>query len=162
MRLIAVSDTHGRLSALEEVLERCLTADAVLFLGDGLREVDAARTLYPNMNIMAVRGNCDLGAVEAAPAMSILCAGEHKVLYTHGHLLGVKHGLGGLLAAARENGADIALFGHTHCRYMGYEDGIYVLNPGSAAQPRDGLPPSYGFVDLTAAGVVTQVVDLPW
>ena len=41
-----------------------------------------------------------------------------------------------------------------------YENGIYVMNPGSASCPRDGNPPSYGILDVSSAGVMTNVVFL--
>ena len=51
---------------------------------------------------------------------------------THGHLHGVKTGLERLLTAARNEGAQMVLYGHTHqADYHIEEDGLYVLNPGS-------------------------------
>ena len=34
------------------------------------------------------------------------------------------------------------------------------MNPGSASCPRDGNPPSYGILDVSSAGVMTNVVFL--
>ena len=50
----------------------------------------------------------------------------------HGHTHRVKTGYGGAIAAARQAGADILLFGHTHQAYAErLEDGLWVMNPGS-------------------------------
>ena len=50
----------------------------------------------------------------------------------HGHTHGVKTGYGGAIAAARQVGSDILLFGHTHQAYAErLEDGLWVMNPGS-------------------------------
>ena len=38
-----------------------------------------------------------------------------------------------------------------------YDDGLYVMNPGSPSQPR-GSKPGYGIVDITTAGVVCNNV----
>ena len=60
------------------------------------------------------------------------------------------------MAAGRAREADIVLYGHTHIAYTGYEDGLYILNPGTA-RPAGG---SYGMVDITPAGVVLNVVKV--
>lgn len=63
-----------------------------------------------------------------------------KILFSHGHTFGVKYSLDRIYYKAKEIGAKIVLFGHTHCRYYSYEDGVHILNPGSASCPRDGKP----------------------
>lgn len=62
-----------------------------------------------------------------------------NILYlaVHGHKYGVKRSLETLKAAARKKGADILLYGHTHERFCSYEDGLYIMNPGSTSCPRD-------------------------
>lgn len=94
-------------------------ADAMFFLGDGLRDLDQAIEAEkaqkhgpPRWPIYRVRGNCDPGAPEPiealAPFDGIL------FFYTHGHAYGVKAGSDRLAEAAAARGADVALFGHTH------------------------------------------------
>ena len=60
---------------------------------------------------------------------------------------------------AREAGCNIALYGHTHVSFCRYRDGLYVMNPGSPAQPRDGTK-SYGIIDITDTGILPYVVKL--
>ncbi len=64
-----------------------------------------------------------------------------------------------MLLAARENNAQIAVFGHTHVAHCVYEQGVYLLNPGSASSPRAGRA-SYGIVDITPNGIVPFIVEL--
>ena len=61
-----------------------------------------------------------------------------------------------------EHGCDILLFGHTHVRYNAYEDGIYILNPGSASAPHDGTKPSFGHIDISDAGIVMNIADISY
>ena len=72
-----------------------------------------------------------------------------KIVYTHGDLFGAKYGNGGLVSLAKEKGADIVLFGHTHSplvEYISeYEKPFYLFNPGSAGH-REG---SYGVITLS-------------
>lgn len=158
MRIIVLSDTHGDRRALEKIIERSLSADLFIHLGDGERELDEIVLRYPRLDIRPVAGNCDCASL--SPSVRVIGAGDHKIIATHGHRHGVKSSLEPLRALALQNGADIVLFGHTHVRHRSFEDGLHFLNPGSASRPRDGKKPSYGFIDITEAGVVTQIVEL--
>ena len=60
---------------------------------------------------------------------------------------------------ARKNGADILLYGHTHIAFTDYDDGLYIMNPGSCGRPREGLP-SYGIIDITKAGVAMHTAEI--
>lgn len=106
-----------------------------------------------------IKGNCDYGS-EAPLTQTIDLMPGHRVFATHGHRYRVNSTLDYLEQAALEEGCDIALYGHTHASQCAYENGIYVMNPGSASCPRDGNPPSYGILDVSSAGVMTNVVFL--
>lgn len=156
MRIIVVSDTHGNFGALQAVAAaRRNDADLFIHLGDGAREAERVARQFPAGSFLLVRGNCDFGS--KLPAEGLADADGKKIYYTHGDVLGVKFGLGRLMAQARLARADIALYGHTHVPYTGYEDGLYIMNPGSLGHPREGGP-TYGVVDVTRAGIVLNLV----
>lgn len=159
MRIIVMSDSHGLFSPLEEIVQRNLSADIFIHLGDGEREVRQLRAAHPTLDIRFVCGNCDAGAGGTPTILSFEADGK-RIVATHGNRHGVKYGTEGMLALAEQNSAIIALFGHTHARFIDFEEGIYLLNPGSVTCPRDGTPPSYGFVDITKAGIVVNIVNL--
>ena len=73
----------------------------------------------------------------------------------------VDYGIGTILKEAKAQGADIVLFGHTHERFSYYDSdsGIYLLNPGSLSEPRDGKGKSYGVIDIVKSGVVMNIAD---
>ena len=50
-----MSDTHGRTDRVREVMRRTRAA-AVLFLGDGLRDLNE---IHDGVVLRSVRGNCD-------------------------------------------------------------------------------------------------------
>ena len=104
-KLIVASDSHGSAVTLQGVLDKERDADALLFLGDGVRDLDTACGPFPGLRVYAVRGNCDLAALE--PPEGVAPFDGVNVLYTHGHLYGVKSGLERLWYAARERGAYI-------------------------------------------------------
>ena len=157
MRIVVLSDTHRDFFTALEIVKRHLhNADVFIHLGDGLKEWDDLRMLYPDKRMLAVRGNCDFAADE--PAAAVLgCEDGHKVYYTHGHLHNVKYTPDEVMRAARENGCDIVVHGHTHTACQYYEDGLYLLCPGSPSCPKDSKP-GYGIIDITPAGVVLNNV----
>jgi putative phosphoesterase len=73
-----------------------------------------------------------------------------RLLYTHGHLFGVKGGLDKLQKLAKENDAKIVLFGHTHRPFFDYIDEAYYLNPGNAYH--NGKY-QFSIVDITKNGI---------
>ena len=84
-----------------------------------------------------VRGNCDYDARISIIALLIDVQGK-TVLAVHGHEHDVKQSLMGLYYNAKEMGADIVLFGHSHLYGAEMKEGILFLNPGSTMQPRGG------------------------
>ena len=131
MKLLVVSDVHGDLDALERAVDAEADADAVIFLGDGLREAEDLQDMRPELKIYSVRGNCDY-FVNDVPWQRVMRLGGVNVLITHGHLQGVKTTLSLLPSAAREMGCGVALFGHTHRPTLEERDGILLMNPGTA------------------------------
>ena len=143
MELLIVSDSHGCAENIQCALERQIkTPDAVLFLGDGARDLD--RLFLVDTPLWAVRGNCDWSFSDYADKTErVLYLEGHTILMTHGHEWGVKGGLGALIAHAAEVGADIVLFGHTHKPYLKMlpvdeqvgktvlSRPMYLFNPGS-------------------------------
>lgn len=155
MRILVVSDTHGDFFSLKRAVLAQPNADMIIHCGDGAEQVAELKMLFPDKKIVAVRGNCDWGST--LPNVEVVEAGGKTVFVTHGHLYNVKLALYPLVCAARENKADILLYGHTHTALADYEDGLTILNPGSC----HGYGASYGYIDITDKGdVVTNIVKL--
>ena len=53
-KLLILSDSHNSTGAVERILHAESDADAVIFLGDGLRDLEEALTLYPKLKVYAV------------------------------------------------------------------------------------------------------------
>ena len=153
MRILVVSDVHGRVDRLYEAIEQQPTARDVIFLGDGLRQAEDAQERYPDRTFYLVPGNCDFGST-LIPVRQETFGGK-RFYFTHGHRHDVKYTLYRLEMAAREAGADIALFGHTHVPCEEYVDGLYLFNPGSL-----GYEGTYGYVDIVGGGIRTGIVNL--
>lgn len=139
-----MSDSHGGRDNIAQVMARQIKKpDAIVFLGDGLRDI--AYSELGDIPLYCVCGNCDLYAGlfgEAVEEELLFTLGGYKIMIAHGHRYGVKSGLGLLLSTAAKKGADIVLFGHTHKKteFVLQKDNeygialgkpLYVMNPGS-------------------------------
>ncbi len=128
------SDSHGSLALMRECVRRT-RPDVIIHLGDYQRDADALRLEFPEIALYSVRGNCDIGGT--APDRDIVPLGSVKAFITHGHLYNVKYGyLDSLAYAAMEQGAKIAMFGHTHSATYEELGGVKLLNPGTAGSGR--------------------------
>ncbi len=150
MKILVVSDTHGDMFSLRAAVDARPDAEVIIHCGDGNSEFTRLRTIYHDKHFIGVRGNCDF-ATTAANVETITLEGK-KLFITHGHLYNAKYGLYNLVCAAREAGADLLLFGHTHHALEDYDDGLYIVNPGSC----HGYDASYAYIDVTEQGIVTR------
>ena len=128
MKVLVLSDSHGRPGALRQAIE-AENPHAVLFLGDGLSDAEKMREEYPTLFIEIVPGNCDWGSLDE-PERLIELDGV-RLLLMHGHTRGVKYSGMNAYYAAKEMGADVLLYGHTHRPMVDYDGTLYTMNPGS-------------------------------
>ncbi|MBQ8435971.1 MAG: YfcE family phosphodiesterase [Oscillospiraceae bacterium] len=158
MKIIVVSDSHGNLRALNKAL--CdYHADLYIHLGDGERELDTICRQNPDKQIYHVCGNCDYASLSEEELL--LSPDDKNVIFAvHGHRYNVRYTLEQLKEAAGKKGANIVLYGHTHSRHNEYDNGMYILNPGSVSAPRDGNKPSFAVIELLPKGIITNIVDL--
>ncbi len=160
---LVLSDSHGRRAHFRAVAEAInFRPTAILFLGDGLRDLDVLADIptLRDVPLVSVAGNCDgyfFGA-EDSPIARTLTYGSHRIFMTHGHRFGVRAGPGQLIEQAMAENADVVLYGHTHVAAewtltrsdrQGNPRRILVANPGSLGEPRDGGPCRFGVLTLT-------------
>ena len=155
MRILVLSDIHGDFHSMNRALAAQPTAEAVIFCGDGAEQFQYMQETLTDKTVIGVRGNCDWSS-ELPPA-AVAEIGGKRIFVTHGHLYNAKFTMNQLYYAAREQQADILLFGHTHQAMTDYADGLTVMNPGSC----HGYGATYGVIDIADhGGVVTNIVRL--
>ncbi len=157
MRIIVISDSHRNVRSIRSILDAQPDARHVFFLGDITADIEDMNLEFPDKRFHIVSGNCDF--FSNYPTSGIETVGGQKIFYTHGHTLGVKHGTDKLLNTARLNGCKIALYGHTHVSQILYEDGIYIVNPGSCSEPRGGGR-SYAVIDIEESGIMPIIINI--
>ena len=156
MKLCVFSDSHGCATHMIMAIEREKPA-MFLFLGDGERDLAAVKERFPTLPFYAVRGNCDL---RSSLSNMLICAiGGTRFFLSHGHLFQVKYepGLDTLLAAAREAGASVVLFGHTHHPYCEKQGGVLLLSPGTIGRVAH---PSYALLTMEAGKIKAELKTL--
>lgn len=180
--LVALADTHatGDPPLTDHLRATFREADVVLHAGDftaattlaGFRDLAAEA----GADFAAVHGNSDSAAVRAdLPAVRTVEAFGERVLLVHGH----DHGRTQRSLLARQEGAGVAVVGHTHrpgvTRLGGsgvgqgnrnagrsgdgggeQQEGLTVVNPGSHADPRGGQP-AYARVHRRAGAVDVEL-----
>ena len=152
LKRLVFSDSHrytgGMIQAIEEQ-----QPDLVVHLGDLQRDAEELALLYPKLSMVTVPGNCDGWTTDPLERQFMVCG--KRVLLSHGHIWHVKQGYDAALRAARNAGAHLLLFGHTHrpCCFQ-EPDGLWVLNPGSARS-------TFGLVLPEGEALSCSLLDMP-
>lgn len=157
MRILVISDSHGRTSRIEQALIEQKEAKHIFFLGDCIKDIEDYIFMYPDRTFHIVSGNCDYSS-DFKSANTVTLAGK-KIFFTHGHHLSVKEGSQRLKAVAELEGADIVLYGHTHTAKTEYADGIHFVNPGSLCSAREGHI-GYAVIDIKENGIMPILIKI--
>ena len=133
-----ISDTHGSLKAVEQAVSLAQKRDCT-------PDAEYLKSLV-DVPVYGVAGNCDWPTGDTCYERIVEVA-EHRIFMTHGHNYGVRYTQEYIMEAAESQKADIAIYGHTHI--VEYISGPpLILNPGSAARPRDEQRGSFMIMEL--------------
>ena len=147
MKILIVSDTHGRHETLMMVLRKEEPVDMLIHCGDTEGGEDWIRQHTRCLSVPIVKGNNDFFC--RLPAELELDAEGKHIFITHGHGYGVSMGTERLVEEALSRKADIVMYGHTHRPMIEREGDLWVINPGSLSFPRqDGREPTYIILTL--------------
>ena len=152
-KLLVFSDSHGERTVLKAVFnwaKELLPPNgkicAAACCGDSLSDISKcaeASGFYSDWKLVC--GNNDYGV--HAPEAAVFDFADHKFFLCHGHRHGSYHGYHTLLAAANNNEADIALFGHSHVPFYKVIDGVTLINPGSIGRPRSRIGATFAVIE---------------
>lgn len=153
MRILVISDTHGKTDRVFDVYKKLAAEapiDILVHCGDYYAD---AREIQARLGVpmVAVKGNCD-GCFDFE-AYSILETECGDILVAHGHMEDVGFSMQKLYYKALEQGCVGAFFGHTHRSVFVETGGVYLLNPGSLSLPRDGSGGTFALVVTSADGL---------
>ncbi len=149
MKIVVISDTHASLDKAIKTIKK-ENPDFCIHLGDVVRDCEELETIFPRQKFIFVKGNNDFWTKDANfPDERIFTLEGKKFFMCHGHKYHVKQGLYSLLKKAKEENADIVLFGHTHQSYL-ETNGTVVMNPGSYGK--------YGVIEIEG-GIVSAFIE---
>ena len=152
MKILIVSDTHGRHRNLEEVLDREGPVDMLVHLGDTEGGEDYICALA-DCETHIIAGNNDFFSF--LPKEREFRLGKYNIFITHGHNYYVSMGTARLKEEARLRKADIVMYGHTHKPDLEFDEDIIVINPGSLSYPRqEGRRATFVMMEIDAEGEV--------
>lgn len=141
MKIILISDSHGRNAMLDYIVEKHQEADLFVHCGD----IECDAFCYPDLQIVA--GNNDV--FYDYPSYRILSVKNHRILVLHSHQCNFYFKRNQWLKEkAIEHHCDMVFYGHTHVASDETFEGIRLINPGSLRYSRDGRKPSYAIVNI--------------
>ena len=146
MKILIVSDTHGRDEKLEAAVAVEQPFDYLIHCGDveGREFFIEALAECP---CTIVAGNNDF--FSDLPREDEIVLERHKIMVTHVHTYGVSMDLYGISEEAAARECEMVCFGHTHKPVIEKKNGVLVINPGSLSFPRqEGRQPSYAVMEL--------------
>ena len=146
MKILIVSDTHGRDEKLEAAVAVEQPFDYLIHCGDveGREFFIEALAECP---CTIVAGNNDFFS-DLPREDEIVLEGD-KIMVTHGHNYGVSMDLYGISEETAARECEMVCFGHTHKPVIEKKNGVLVINPGSLSFPRqEGRQPSYAVMEL--------------
>jgi len=155
--LIAVTgDTHGRVDVVKRHLKLC-KPDYLIHTGDFYSDGSRlARQL--GLDFTGIRGNCDTN--RKGELIEVVELDHHRFCVLHGHQHRVKHTLNDVYYYGLEMEAEVLVFGHTHVPCCEFQDGIWLLNPGSPSLPRLGYGASYILIKTGKGIIQPEIVAL--
>lgn len=146
MKILVVSDTHGRDELCLAILKNRGAFDLFIHCGD-LEGSEHTFSMEAGCACHMVVGNNDF--FSSLPRDKEFMIDNYKAFLTHGHKYHVSFTLDYLKEEAMSRKAHLIFYGHTHKPSVKIEGGMYFINPGSLSFPRqDGRKQSYIILDI--------------
>lgn len=128
MIITVISDSHGNIETIKKLLPTFQKSQMVVHLGDHFYDMDSFKGILSD-KLITVYGNCDGGGEDV-----VINKEGIKILICHGDKYHVKTGLYRLYLRAKEVGATLVLYGHTHIPKIDFQDGVTLINPGALSK----------------------------
>jgi len=155
-KILILSDNHGISDLMSQIIKKEKPIGMLVHCGD-LEGRPSMLEAMVDCPVHAVSGNNDFSA--DLPRMKVFRIGKLKVVLVHGHRYRLYEDRSSLYYLARENEADIVMFGHLHVPIIECENGITLINPGSVTYPRqEGRVPTYIIMNVDDKGDATYEV----
>ena len=152
IEIVVVSDNHGKIEVLEEVVKKHPNADCYVHCGDAELPEEYLE------NFVMVAGNNDYFV--NLPDIRVIRIEPLKILIIHGHQFMSLRRKGKLVEKAHSLGCNLVLYGHSHVYEHDERGGVTLVNPGSMRYNRDGTPPSYALIHYEEGEMVVTRMNV--
>ncbi|MGL5348161.1 MAG: metallophosphoesterase family protein [Peptostreptococcaceae bacterium] len=125
-----ISDTHGLLR--DEVIKQLYDCNLIIHCGD-IGKLDVIERLKQISTVEFIRGNID-------KTIDINIAPKNKIIEIMNKRIYIVHNINELDIDLKSERIDIVMYGHSHKSYIGIDDDIMYINPGSVGPRRFKLP----------------------
>ena len=141
MKILLVSDAHGNIEEMLNLLKVYPNMDLYLDAGDNCSSL-AQLTPY-----RSVKGNCDYYPYD-----------EKAFIRTSAGGIFMRH----LPYASTEEmkGVKIFIHGHTHKMKIQDNGNFIVLCPGSISLPKDGSNGTYAIIEINDSNITIDIIDI--
>jgi putative phosphoesterase len=153
LRLVVVADSHA---APHPNACACVAAqrpDHILHAGD-IGDLELLAALGRLAPVTWVRGNIDRRGPDLPDAVTVAIldgAPRLTLLLLHAALHGTRLAPAAV-RLARAEGAALVVCGHSHLPFLGSDQGLAILNPGSIGPRRHPLPIVFAVIELRRGG----------
>jgi uncharacterized protein len=130
LQVLVVSDSHGSITRLQDIIDREIPFDCIIHCGDGAGDLMYVQ-LPPGCPVVRVAGNVDTLRMPEVSRIEVQELGDVSIMVTHGDLFQVNRDYGHLFMEGKHRKVDAIFCGHTHVQYKGNETPV-IINPGAA------------------------------
>lgn len=157
IRVLVMSDTHGNLKNAQKALQMAGDVDLIVHAGDNYADGTQLGTIS-GVPVIGVAGNRDY--LVNAPEEEVFKAEDIKVYVTHGHEHAVSSRVTGLERRAKQLGAKVVVYGHTHVPLVQWIDDRLYVNPGSLHLPRSKSGKTFAILEVNGDTAAASVVSI--
>ncbi len=153
MKMLVVSDSHGRTDDLIEIYEKYKNSiDMLIHLGDGCEDIYELG-LPRELDTIVIRGNNDIYSSErdmvTKEINGVLIVAEHIPAYSYKYI------------ETKNYKKVLYMHGHKHIVRLEQDGDVIILSPGALSRPRDNNNYAYAIVEITKAGEVSiEIIDI--
>lgn len=160
MKLLVVSDTHGRTELLNDTIKYFSgQIDGIIHAGDGANDfLYLGNKSALRVPVYTVKGNVDREELQELRLIHVFSLNGIKFLITHGNL---HTSFSSLQNLARSNGAQLIVSGHTHIPHYKLANGILMINPGSLGKSRSSIQESCMLIDYSQFPCKVELFEAP-
>lgn len=141
MKILLVSDAHGNIDAMMDLIKIYPNMDLYLDAGDNMSSV------YQLSPYRSVKGNCDYYPYDEKAFISTPIGG---ILMRHLPYIDKKE----------LEGVKIIIHGHTHRMKIDNRGDYIILCPGSISLPRDGSNGTYAIINIENNNINIDIIDI--